>query len=92
MRKYEIAIIAKSAEGLEERVEKLVKAVGGKVTKFSPMGKKQLAYQIGDVMAGEYFDIMVELPAPSVVQLDTKLTIEGQKKNILRHLLVRVEK
>lgn len=89
MQKYELTVIAKTVEGLEAKVEKIVKALGGKVGKIAEMGKKPLAYQIKKAGEGNYLQILVELPGKAVVELVKKLNVE---ESLLRHLIVKAEK
>lgn len=72
-------------EKLVEKLEKTVKALEGKVVKTLEMGKKQLAYKIAGQSEANYMNMVLELPAVSVIQLEKKLTVD---KEILRHLLV----
>ncbi len=91
MRKYDLTLLVKSAEGVEAKLEKLVKALDGRVDKTVSLGKKPLAYEIKKQTTGEYLSSVVELPAASVLQLGRKLVIEEQRGEILRHLLVAIE-
>ena len=88
MQKYELTIIAKTAEGIVEKIEKTVKALGGKAGKNVEMGKKPLAYQIKKAGEGQYVQMLVELPGKAVVELVKKLNVE---KELLRHLLVKAK-
>ncbi len=84
---YDLTILVKKAEGVEVKIEKLVKALEGKVGKFTEMGKKQLAYPILRTREATFLNWVVELPGEGVVQLEKKLTID---RDILRHLCLRV--
>jgi len=79
--------LVKKAEGVEAKIEKLVKALEGKLGKFTEMGKKQLAYPIAKTREAIFLNWVVEIPEAGVVQLTKKLTID---KEILRHLCLRV--
>ncbi len=70
-----------------EKIEKVMKGLGGVVEKTMDMGRKQLAYKINSKTEGVYINLQVELPSESVIQLDKKL---GVDKDVLRHLLVRI--
>ena len=85
--KYDLTVLTKDGAGVEERIEKIVKALGGVVGKITEMGKKQLAYPIAKAREAVFTSWILELPTEAVVQLEKKLIID---KNILRHLLVRV--
>ncbi|TSC84482.1 MAG: hypothetical protein G01um101416_1069, partial [Microgenomates group bacterium Gr01-1014_16] len=71
-----------------EKIEKVVKVLGGKVGKNVEMGKKPLAYQIKKAGEGHYLQMLVELPGRAVVELVKKLNVE---KELLRHLLVKIQ-
>lgn len=91
MKKYDLTLMVPASvsgeeqKKLETKIEKLVKALDGKLGKMAEMGKKQLAYKIGKVLEAAFFNWSVELPAPSVVQLSKKLTVDH---DIIRYLLV----
>ena len=87
MNKYDLTVLTKDGAGVEEKIEKIVKALEGKVGKMTEMGKKQLAYPITKAREAVFTSWVLELPTEAVVQLEKKLIID---KNILRHLLVRV--
>lgn len=91
MNKYNLIVMSKTSEGVEERIEKLIKALGGKTLKTKALGKKQMAYPIAKQTAAEYLSFEVELPGAAVVQLETKLNVEEQKTDLLRHLLVKAQ-
>lgn len=88
MNKYDLTMLVKSAEGVEEKMEKLVKALNGKAGRMVEMGKKQLAYPIKKLSEAQYLSWTLELESPSVVQLERKLTVD---RDVIRHLLVRVK-
>jgi small subunit ribosomal protein S6 len=87
MNKYDLTVLVKKTDGIEEKVENLVKAMGGKAGRMVEMGKKQLAYPIQKLTEAEYLSWGLELPGEAVVQLQKKLTID---KDFLRHLLVKI--
>lgn len=88
MNKYDLTMLVKSTEGVEEKMEKLVKALNGKAGRMVEMGKKQLAYPIKKLTEANYVSWTLELESPSVVQLERKLTVD---RDVIRHLLVRVK-
>lgn len=96
MQKYEVTLMVNSEvkgeakDKLIERMEKIVKALGGKMGKLTEMGLKQLAYKIHDQGEANYISWALELSPEGVVQFGKKLTAEGQKKEILRHLLIKI--
>ena len=85
MNKYDLTILTQKTEGLEEKIEKLVKALDGKAGRMVEMGKKQLAYPIARQTEAYYLSWGLELPANAVVELEKKLTND---RDLLRHLLV----
>lgn len=87
MNKYDLTVLVNEIAGMEEKVEKMVKAFGGKAGRMVEMGKKQLAYEIKKTSSANFLTWTLELPAKSVVELDRKMTLD---KDVLRHLLIRV--
>jgi len=88
MNKYDLTVLAKKTDGMEEKIEKLVKALAGKSGRMVEMGKKQMAYAIQKTQEANYLSWGLELPADAVVQIEKKLTND---KDVLRHLLVKAE-
>ncbi len=88
MHKYDLTVLVKKTEGTEEKIEALVKAMGGKSGRMTEMGKKQLAYPIQKQTEANYLSWGLELPGDGVVQLEKKLTND---RDLLRHLLVRID-
>ncbi|MEK9201020.1 MAG: 30S ribosomal protein S6 [Patescibacteria group bacterium] len=89
--KYDLTVLVKGAQDKDafaDKLEKLVKVLSGKLGKLTEMGKKPLAYKIKHVAEAIYLNWIVELPGPSVVELEKKLTND---KEVLRHLLVKAE-
>lgn len=89
MIKYDLTVLVKKTEGMEEKMEKLVKALGGKLGRMMEMGKKQLAYPIKKVSEAEFLNWSLELPGEGVVQLGKKLSVD---REVIRHLLVKSDK
>lgn len=91
--KYDLTIILvpsvkdEAKDKFVEKIEKVMKGLGGVVEKTMDMGRKQLAYKIVGKSEGVYVNLQIELPPESVIQLDKKL---GVDKDILRHLLIRI--
>ena len=92
MQKYELTVLVKTVTGLpagrqdvEEKMEKIIKALGGKLGKFTEMGKKQLAYPIDKIHEAHFLNWIIELPNEGVVQLEKKLIND---KEVLRHLVI----
>ena len=68
-----------------ERLEKTVKALKGKITKTSDIGRKQLAYQINKQSEGVFGELELEMESAGMVELVKKLSVD---KQLLRHLLI----
>jgi small subunit ribosomal protein S6 len=92
--KYDLTVVLKSdvkdeaKDKFIEKIEKVVKALSGRVEKTMEMGKKQLAYKLNGQTEGTYLNMVLELPASNVVQLQKKLAVD---KDIIRSLLVIAE-
>lgn len=71
-----------------EKLEKTVKALKGRVTKTSSLGKKQLAYQIQKQSEGVFGELELEMETSAMVELGKKLAVD---KQLLRHLLIKKE-
>jgi len=67
------------------KVEGLVEAAGGKVTKRDNWGKKRLAYKIARQDFAIYVYFEVQLDPAKVSQLESQILITEE---VLRHLLV----
>ncbi|MDB5179082.1 MAG: rpsF [Patescibacteria group bacterium] len=67
------------------KIESLVEAVGGKVTKRDNWGKKRLAYRIARQDFAIYVYLEVQLDPQKVQALESTILITEE---VLRHLLV----
>lgn len=88
MDKYDLTLVARTGEGVVEKIEKVIKALGGKVGKTAELGRKPLAYHIAKAGEGHYLALSLELPKEAVVQLQRKLAVD---KELLRHLLLKAK-
>ena len=88
MNKYDLTLLVREIGGITEKVEKLVKTLGGKVLKTAEMGKKPLAYQIKKAGEAHYLSMLLELPGEAVVQLKKKLTVDH---TLLRYILIKTK-
>lgn len=92
MQNYELTIVlpgkatAAKKKDAVSRVEKIVKANGGKVVKEDDWGVKELAYSIKKNTSGAYLYFDLELPTSAVASVNEKVKLED---DIIRHLLVR---
>ena len=89
MHKYELTVLGRELEGLADKIEKVVKVLGGKVGKVTEMGKKPLAYMIKKAGEAHYLSLTLELPATAVVELKKKLNVD---KAVLRYILIKPDK
>jgi len=72
-----------------DRVKELVQRDGGKVVKTEPWGMRRLAYPIQKRWEGQYVLMQLELDSQGVSALERGL---GLTEQIMRHLVVRLEK
>lgn len=72
-------------EGPISKVEGLVTAVGGRVTKRDNWGKKRLAYRIGKQDFAVYVYFEIQLEPTQVRELEGTILITEE---VLRHILV----
>ena len=94
MNKYELTVVLggkatpAKKKSVQELVEKLVKTLKGKVTKFDDWEKKDLAYKIKKNESGQFLHFELELSSESVKTINDKLRLE---EDIIRYLLVNKE-
>jgi small subunit ribosomal protein S6 len=67
------------------KIEGLIKAAGGRVTRSDNWGKKRLAYRIAHQDFAVYVYFEIELPGAQVGELERSLLITEE---VVRHLLV----
>jgi small subunit ribosomal protein S6 len=96
MRKYELTFIVRpdlSEDNLNaaiEQVQQWVTAEGGnEVERVDQWGRRRLAYHIGDHREGYYVLLEVNLDADTINEIERNLKLSD---NILRYLLIRMEK
>src|SRR3990167_1164320 len=92
MTNYELMLVANNerADQLLSRVEKVIKELNAQSLKVERLGKKQLGYSIKKQSDGTYFVLNFEMEADGAKPLSDKLRLE--EEDLLRHLLIRVEK
>lgn len=92
MRPYELMFVINPGveeSGVEElagRVSKYVTDHGGEVMVQDFLGKRRLAYPIGNRMEGTYVLTQFQIEPPETAELETQLRLNEQ---VLRFLLVR---
>jgi small subunit ribosomal protein S6 len=95
MRKFNLTIIINSSldkAGIDKvlgKIKKIIDTASGKIGNTDEWGKKTFSYPIKKQKEGYFVNFDLELEAKEVKGLDTKIRNE---ENLLRHLLVRVEK
>lgn len=67
------------------KIEKLIAAAGGKVTKKDTWGKKRLAYPVKKQQFGLYVYFEIDLPTTGVRELESQLLITEE---VIRFLIV----
>lgn len=91
MRNYELTIVlpgkttAAKKKDVIEKMEKIVTASGGKVTKTDDWGKKELAYKIEKNEEGLFLYFELEMPSSGVKNIKDKMKLED---DILRYLII----
>lgn len=93
MRKYELVVLLHPDLEIDvdtpiAKIEKIITAAGGNVTKKDNWGKRKLAYRIRKQDFAVYvcFDLMVEPGGVAKIERDILLTEE-----IMRHIIVAVD-
>ena len=96
MRKYEITFIVRpdvdeaTAKSVFESMKEVLENNKAKVVEAKELGQKELAYEIKKYKNGYYFFFVVEEENASAVNEFDRLALIND--NIIRHLVVRVEK
>ena len=95
MRRYELMLVIRPdvpddrSQALIDRTTRQIVAAGGQMVKVAPWGRRRLAYPIERYREGSYHIVLFEGPAALVAELERGLLITEE---VLRHLLVRVER
>lgn len=95
MRNYEILIIIKPNLDMEEadRVistfDGIIKDFGGKIENTEKMGRKKLAYEIGNFKDGFYLTLQIDFPEDKVSALKRTLTLN---ENVIRFMVIENSK
>ena len=91
---YEVTYILRPSleeNEVEERanaIGEIVKNQGGEVAAVERLGKKRLAYEIGDVREGNYVVMRFRSSAAAAKELDRQLKLHD---DVLRGLIVRLD-
>ena len=91
MNQYELAVLFDPQLEVDlskptEKIEKLIKDNGGKITKTDNWGKKKLAYQINKHDNAVYVIYSLELPGENVQKVESTLNITDE---VIRYLITR---
>ena len=91
MKEYELSILfhpdlEMNLDPALDKVKKLIKSNGGKITKEEPEGKKRLAYPIDGNEFAIYYFLNAELPAEAPAKISNTLGITDE---VIRYLVVK---
>ena len=95
MKNYELLTVFKpslDSEELDKAVEKLteeIKSYTGSVESVDKMGRKKLAYDVQGYRDGFFANLIVSLPAESIVEFKRNLKLND---NVLRFMFMEVSK
>ncbi len=95
MKNYELLTIFKpslDSEELDKVVDKIseeVKSYEGSVSSIDKMGRKKLAYDVQGYRDGYFTNLIVSLPAESIVEFKRNLKLN---ENVLRFMLMEESK
>ena len=95
MKNYELLTVFKpslDSEELDNVVEKIteeIKTYEGSVVSIDKMGRKKLAYDVQGYRDGFFANIVVSLPAESIVEFKRNLKLND---NVLRFMFMEVSK
>ena len=95
MNEYEITYILRpnledaDVETRSNAVAEIVRGQGGTVVAVERLGKKRLAYEIGDVREGSYVAMQFTASPAAAKELERQLRLH---EDVVRELLVRLDK
>ena len=95
MKNYELLTVFKpslDSEELDKVVEKITEEVTsykGSIVSIDKMGRKKLAYDVQGYRDGFFANIIVSLPAESIVEFKRNLKLND---NVLRFMFMEVSK
>ena len=96
MRKYEITFIVRpdveevTAKSVFESMKEVLTKNGANVVEAKELGQKELAYEIKKYNNGYYYFFVVEEENAKAINEFDRLALIND--NIIRHLVVRIEK
>ena len=95
MRNYEIMFIVKTTisenevKDVAKKFQEILTNDGAKITEFTEMGQRDLAYEINKLKTGYYFVINCQAFDKTIKEFDRLALIDS---NIIRHLIINKEK
>ena len=95
MKNYELLTVFKpslDAEELDKAVEKVseeIKSFKGSIVSVDKMGRKKLAYDVQGYRDGFFANLIISLPAESIVEFKINLKLND---NVLRFMFMEVAK
>jgi small subunit ribosomal protein S6 len=95
MNDYEVTYILRPSleeSEVEERanaIAEIIRGQGGSIVAIEKLGKKRLAYEIGEVREGSYVAMQFNAPPEAAKELERLLKLH---EDVLRELLVRLDK
>lgn len=95
MKNYELLVVFKpslDSEELDKVVDKIseeVKSYKGSVSSIDKMGRKKLAYDVQGYRDGYFTNLIISLPAESIVEFKRNLKLN---ENVLRFMLMEEAK
>ena len=81
MKKYELFTIIKpnldndEADKIVNKIEEIIKNLGGEVVEVDKMGRKKLAYEVAGFTDGFMVDQIITMPADKVADLKRQLRL-----------------
>ena len=91
MKKYEAVFILDIRKTDDEgaaftkEFAELITSLGGKMESATPMGRRQITYEINKRKAGIYFDFIFELETAKVIDIKEKYKLDDR---ILRNMIL----
>ncbi len=91
---YESVFIARQdvstsqVDGLTDTFEKIIKDLGGSVTKKESWGLRTMAYRVKKNRKGHYVFMNIDAPAEAIKEMERQMHIN---EDVLRHLTTRVD-
>ncbi len=91
---YESVFIARQdvstsqVDGLTDNFEKIIKDLGGSVTKKESWGLRTMAYRVKKNRKGHYVLMNIDAPAEAIKEMERQMHIN---EDVIRHLTTRVD-